>query len=191
MSPVEGTHAPKTQVDWAAVERDYRAGSLSNVQIAATHGCVESAIRWHAKRSGWTKDLSGAVRQATEARLLRADLRQPNAREDAQIVAEASETRASVVLTHRRDIAQLNALRLRLARKLAALVENDALVSLEELSDAQDVLESMARTVARLVPLERQAFGLAANAEPDAARLAPEERRARIAVLQAQLSGKC
>ncbi|CAH2606428.1 conserved protein of unknown function (plasmid) [Rhodovastum atsumiense] len=158
-SPDGGARAPgRKQIDWEAVEREYRTGTFSTRQLAAKHGCAEGAIRWHAKKGGWQKDLTEAVRRETDARLLRADLRTTNAREDAQIVSDAAETRVAVVLRHRRSVARDNERLEKLATKLDALIEGAE--GIAGVGAAQDILESMARTRAKLIPLERQAFGL-------------------------------
>lgn len=51
-----------TGVDWEAVERDYRAGQLSNRALAAEHGISESAVRKEAKKHGWIKGEAHAIR---------------------------------------------------------------------------------------------------------------------------------
>lgn len=42
-------------IDWAAVERDYRAGVMSNREIARWHGLSETAIRKKAKAEVWVR----------------------------------------------------------------------------------------------------------------------------------------
>lgn len=43
------------KVDWGAVEKDYRAGKLSNRQIAEKHSIAESYVRKKAAERGWEK----------------------------------------------------------------------------------------------------------------------------------------
>lgn len=43
------------KVDWAAVEREYRANKMSNRQIAARHGISEAYVRKRAKEEGWDR----------------------------------------------------------------------------------------------------------------------------------------
>lgn len=47
--------AKQRGTDWAAVEADFRAGKLSNVQIANKFGVTEGAIRKRAKAGGWVR----------------------------------------------------------------------------------------------------------------------------------------
>jgi uncharacterized protein YjcR len=42
-------------IDWPAIERDFRAGSMSNRQLADWYSISEGAIRKRAKKEGWTK----------------------------------------------------------------------------------------------------------------------------------------
>lgn len=98
------------QPDWEAIERAYRAGSLSIRAIAEKHGTKEGTIRSRAKKHGWQRDLTQQVKSATQAKLSRADSRKTvthdKVREDAQIVEEASDAAAAVVLAHRTVLAQ-------------------------------------------------------------------------------------
>ena len=98
---------PKTtrkKYDWEAIEREYRAGQLSIREIGKKHGPTDSAIRQKAKKEGWSRDLTQDVQKRTKDKLLRTELRTPNAQEDSAIVEEAAERGAEVVRSHRRDI---------------------------------------------------------------------------------------
>ena len=153
-------------IDWAAIERDYRTGTFSNRELAHRHGCTETAIRKRAKREGWEKDLSEEVRRATAAKLLRTEVRTqvrtPNAREDAAIIEDAAELRASIVTTHRRDLVQIHGLKRILAGRLADVLQgiDPEGPCLGEKESPGDLLERLSRVTARLIPLERQAHSL-------------------------------
>jgi hypothetical protein len=60
----------RPRVDWDAVDRDYRAGNLTVRELATKHGTNHATIVRLAKRLGLTRDLSDAVREATNARLI-------------------------------------------------------------------------------------------------------------------------
>lgn len=64
-APKEG----RKPVDWAAVERDYRTGSLTDRELGRLYGCSHTAVQKHAKAGGWQRDLSAAVRSAARAKL--------------------------------------------------------------------------------------------------------------------------
>lgn len=156
-------------VDWAACEKEYRTGTLSNRQLAEKFGCTEAAIRDRAKRYEWSRDLSDEVRKATNAKLLREELRRPIGEDaklaDEEVVRQAADVRVSVVQTHRKDIKSLASLTERLRNKADVLL-ND-ISDLKGLSDAVQAVEGLARTTAKLIPLERQAFNLDAAEDPD------------------------
>lgn len=45
----------KKPVDWAEIERDYRAGTMSIRELAAWYGISDTAIRKRAKKDGWER----------------------------------------------------------------------------------------------------------------------------------------
>lgn len=60
---------PRGQIDWEAVERDYRAGCLSVREIARKHGCDDKAVRRRAVELQWIRDLADKVRQRAAAKV--------------------------------------------------------------------------------------------------------------------------
>src|SRR5580658_7531176 len=60
----------RKSVDWEAIEREYRAGQLTVVEIGRQHGLSHSAINKRAKRDGWTRNLADRVRKEVSARLV-------------------------------------------------------------------------------------------------------------------------
>lgn len=105
----------RKQIDWEAVERDYRVGQLSLRALAAKHGTTPGAISKKAKKEGWTQDASQEVRERTRAALIKApaaeqETRGGNAvssagnaptREDIEV---AVQTNLAVISRHRKDI---------------------------------------------------------------------------------------
>jgi hypothetical protein len=134
--------------DLPAVERDYRAGQLSNREIARRHGRSESWVRKIAKENGWARDLAEAVRQRVREDLVREGIL---ANGDAEIVDEAAAIGVEVVRSHRRDIAKLR-------QAAAGLI--DELGRDLKITERSRVISDLAATMARLIPMERQAFGL-------------------------------
>lgn len=57
-------------IDWEAIEREYRAGQLSVVEIGRQYGLSHTAINKRAKRDGWTRNLADRVRKEVSARLV-------------------------------------------------------------------------------------------------------------------------
>ena len=60
----------RKSVDWEAIEREYRAGQLTVVEIGRQHGLSHTAINKRAKRDGWTRNLANRVRKEVSARLV-------------------------------------------------------------------------------------------------------------------------
>jgi len=89
-------------VDWDSVEPLYRAGILSNYEVAQQYAAdhkhsqtwkqtvAESAIRKKAKEKGWEKNLAGRIKERVREKLVRDDVRNANL-SDAEIVEQASE----------------------------------------------------------------------------------------------------
>jgi hypothetical protein len=167
--------------DLGAVERDYRAGQISHREIGRQHGRSESWVRKLAKREGWTRDLAGAVRHRVRESLVREGVRANQCEQmgvepsDAAIVDEAAAIGVAVVRSHRRDI---EALREAAAGLLGELFhshrppQTDAPPQADgppegvekwvpiPLIHRSRVICDLSAAMARLVPLERQAFGL-------------------------------
>jgi hypothetical protein len=152
-----------TSPDLTIVEAHYRAGQISHREIGRQHGRSESWVRKLAKRNGWTRDLAGAVRNRVRESLVREGSRQSELMgvkpSDAAIIDEAAAIGVAVVRSHRHDI---NALRVAAVELLAQVqweIGNPQAVPLK-ITDRSRVIADLSAVMARLVPLERQAFGL-------------------------------
>lgn len=110
--------------DWEAIERDYRAGSLTLRAIASQHGITEGAIRKRAKKDSWARDLTVRVQEAVRSELVRKTVRTADQATEDQIVSEAAERGVLVVLQHRKHISGLRMLTDTLAEQLAGAVGN-------------------------------------------------------------------
>ncbi|VVQ19981.1 hypothetical protein [Pseudomonas fluorescens] len=125
------------QPDWEAIERAYRAGSLSIRTIAERHGVSDTAIRKKAKALGWARDLSDQVRKEVRSKLVRGEVRNDqgaNCELDAEIIEEAAEEGAQVVRSHRRDI--------RKATNLANLLMDDLLSTIQRREEIEEDIEA-------------------------------------------------
>ena len=147
------------QPDWEAIERAYRAGLLSIRAIADKFGSNEGTIRSRAKKHGWQRDLTEQVRTATQGKLSRTASRsgvtQDDMREDAEIIEEASDAAASVVLAHRSGLAQWRG------------IANKLCVALAEMEVTEDNHDKFARSLnagvdaqLKVIKGERQAYNL-------------------------------
>ena len=160
-----------TPPDWPAIERYYRAGTLSIREIARQHGVSDTAIRKQVKKAGWTKDLSARMRTQVRESLVRDGSRKCELAgikpSDAAIVDEAAAIGVEVVRSHRRDIARLREAAGGLLDELGLRgppaewqLSGEQGPILLKVTDRSRVMSDLSAVMARLIPLERQAFGL-------------------------------
>ncbi len=104
----------RKQMDWEAIERDYRMGQLSLRALASKYETTPSTISRRAKRDGWVQDASAEVRERTRAALLVNEERNTerntvaskrNTPTQADIEV-AVQTNVQVISRHRKDIGQ-------------------------------------------------------------------------------------
>ena len=161
--------APDT--DWDAIEAKFRAGQLSIKAIGHQHGISDTAIRGRVKALGWTRDLSEAVRHRVRESLIREGVRSNELAgvtpSDAAIIDEAAAIGIAVVRSHRSDIDRLRKAATGLIDELGLRgppaewqLSGEKGPMLMKVLDRSRVLSDLAAIMARLIPLERQAFGL-------------------------------
>ena len=151
----------RRKVDWDAVERDYRATSLTLRELAAKHGCGHSAIANRVTRNGWTRDLSGAVRSATSTMLIEAAV-SGGVTKAVQDVTNAVLVTASVntqvILSHRTRLAALHEAVDAAKHKLMQL--GDEVSDIREAATFVQAVGNLAGATKTLIEQERKAFGL-------------------------------
>lgn len=172
--------------DWEAVERDYRAGLLSIREIGRQHDLSDTAIRKRAREGNWERDLEQRVKAAARAKLARAEaVAQASAMvttdpiSEREIVQHAASVVVDVVRQHRRQLSQGRALVDALFEQLAeaivcrdeieATIDDDESVSPQRklqmlkavsLPAHATILRDLSGALQRLIPLEREAFGI-------------------------------
>lgn len=160
----------KKVIDWEAIEREYRAGQFSVVEIARQHKISHTAIQKRSKRDGWKRDLTDKVRREIKSRMV-AEVAGEVAGEVAPEVAESNARQAvdvaaargiAVLREHRGDIARLRRIAAELARRLEERVMNGPgeLECIGDKESLSDMLEKLSRVGTRVTQLERQAFNL-------------------------------
>lgn len=182
-----GTAVPgKRRTDWEAVERDYRTDKFTLRELAKKHDANHATIARRAEREGWTKDLTGAIRKATNARVIsetvqqKCDTAQQNATDT---VLAAAEVNTRVILGHRTGLKAITDIKRTLLDQiqqaaallpdLAEVVEmvrkpddnsidraNDALRKAMSRSALVDDLKKLADVDEKVRKGEREAFGL-------------------------------
>lgn len=164
--------AKPKDVDWVAVERDYRAGVLTNTAIGGKYGISHTAVGKRAKAEGWTRDLSKRIEAEREAKVSRsmvsAKVSEQRAATDTQLVEATAEAQKNVILEHRQDLRASRDLVKRLLMELAAQTMTPEMIAL--LADAHLALKADAdgkcdeKAVAKLVEAWMKALGLSDRA---------------------------
>ena len=149
----------RKQIDWEAVEVQYRAGIRSLKDIGKEFDVSDAAIIKRARRDGWERDLSAKIRAKAEAKVSAAAVsaevsEQAKANEREVIEANAAMQR-DVILTHRSDLQRL--------RSRAADYEAELSECADDLGKRVSILRQLADTQKSIIGLERQAFGIDAD----------------------------
>ena len=181
----------KRRADWEAIERDYRTGRFTLRELETKYEVNNSTISRRADKHGWTQDLSTAIKQATNAKLIQSivaaecSTAQQNA---ADTVLAAAEVNKQVILGHRKGLQELTSVKRALLDQiqqaaallpdLAEVIEmvrkpddngidraNDALRKAMSRSALVDDLKKLADVDEKVRKGEREAFDL--DLDPD------------------------
>jgi hypothetical protein len=155
----------RSRVDWDAVERDYRTTQLTLRELEKKHGITNSRIAQKAKELNWSRDLWPAIRQATDALLIQAEVSKELSKQAEQVtqtlsttVITAAEIKAAVVMRHRERLEAL-ARDAEIAReKLMAL--NQTITDVKDATTLVSAVEAAVRTEKILIEQERKAHRL-------------------------------
>ncbi len=136
----------KKPLDVEALERDYRTGNFTDRELGEKYGVSHTAIQNRARRNGWQKDIAGAVRNLTAARLIEAEVAKVANNEVAkrvakqvanavpatiEVVAAMAEVNSAVILRHRTGLRKIGELR------------DKMLAEIEAISDAPELFEQL------------------------------------------------
>lgn len=129
--------AEKKRTDWDAVERDFRAGVLSNREMADRHGCSEGMVRKKAKALGWVKDLGAKVAAKADdlmrKQVARAERTPENIATEREIIETNAEAIVSVRMSHRTNVKRATGIVLKLLDELD--IQTDNVELFEQLGD--------------------------------------------------------
>ena len=177
----------KTAVDWIQIEVDFRAGIKPLRLIGEENGITHGAINKRAKRDGWVRDLGAKIRAQADAKVSKAavsgEVRAHRMVTERQVVDSNVDLQVSIRLSHRTDIQRVKSLLLMLLAEAEHQGANVALYQeLGEVLAAPDekgqdklgeiyrkamslpsrvgVLKQITETLALLIKLEREAFGI-------------------------------
>lgn len=177
----------KPATDWEGIEREYRAGQISEAAIARQFGVSRAAIQKRAKKNNWSRDLTEKVRQEVAARLVAEGL-QPQ--REAATVEQAATRGVQLVLGHRSGLARLRTIAEKLAgqldadsddiKEIEAAIEDETagdksgerrarMLKAVSLGSRAGIAQQLSQVLKNLIPLERQAFNLdEKGSDPDA-----------------------
>lgn len=160
--------------DWDAIRRDYRTGKFTLRELEAKHGVANSSIQRKITQDKqkdptlWQQDLTEAVRQATNARLMQELVsNEVSAGQQAVSVAvlAAAEVNANVIGKHRKRLQEITeAAEVAKARVLEMLASADKPSEVVALTGA---IEGLARLTKTVIDKEREAHGITGDEKPD------------------------
>lgn len=128
----------KPVIDWAMVEKHFRAGMLSLREIAKSvdDTVTEGAIRKRAKKDGWTRNLAAKIAQKAEDLVRKEVVRTPSTQltpaSEMQVIEANAELQYRIRMEHRQDIGRTKSLFQKLLHEL------------EQITDHQDLYEEIA-----------------------------------------------
>jgi len=167
----------KKDVDWDAIETDYRAGIKTLRKMGEEHGIANNTILKRAKTRGWDRDLSARIQLAADARVSKAQVSEEVSKQriisEKEIVEANAEAIARVIEGSRKQIANSDE-RVKLLHDKFKAAEYSGAYELGDLTDihakltaAEKVALDMRWKVWRLDAVEK-AQAAASSAVPDA-----------------------
>lgn len=147
------------KVDWEAVEIDYRVGIMTLRAIGEAHGISHVAVQKRAKAEGWTRNLSAKIKAKAEGLVTKAAVttRVTKATEK-QLVDAGAKLHASILLTHRKEIAESRAIVRKLLLELRRATKKQ-----HDLPSRAVIAQRLVNAQAVLIEKERQAYGVGGN----------------------------
>jgi predicted DNA-binding protein YlxM (UPF0122 family) len=177
--------ARRSDIDWEMVQRLYVAGQLSIREIAKKCGINPSSITENAKKNGWTRNLAGAIKELTKAKIAQIDVQdlvdqsihesvQKSAQTIQKAIESASDVQAGVIVRHRNEIRKLSEQASRLDELINAMLdatsptrqeanESGEQVVVLNVTDVLKITQAHKNAVdsrSKIFDKERQAYGI-------------------------------
>lgn len=175
------------QIDWEAVERDYRAGVMTLRAIGEEYGVSHVAVKKRADKEGWARDLAAKIKAKADALVTKAAVTKEVTSErklaDQEVVEANAQLQADIILAHRSDIQRSRRVAMSLLDELEELTGNrelfaelgellrseddkgqdrlnDLYMKIVAMPGRVDSMKKLADTLKVLVTAEREAFGI-------------------------------
>lgn len=168
---------PKPKADWSAIERDYRTGKYTLRELAAKHGSDHGLISRKAKKLAWAQDLTVAIKQATNSKLVTALITKKVNNEQQKtvdVVLAAAELNASIIQSQRARLTSLTEAVESAQHKVLAF--GDTVGDIREAATFAQAVGNLAAATKTLIEQERKAYSL------DDAPVVPEEAQRTVKV---------
>lgn len=159
------------EVDYIGIEREYRAAQMAIPDICAHFGIDRAKLNHLVTKYGWTRNLRKEVLSATEEAVLRRTAGPTTSDDHQTFVEKAGERTADVIMSHRKDIAELRSIASKFRDRLVKLIGDDDCdedvkvhpLDIKLLGRSQGSLDGLVRLTdaySRIIQMERQAIGL-------------------------------
>jgi hypothetical protein len=138
--------AKAADADWGAIERHYRAGLLSENEIARQYGVSRPGLKKRAEKEGWVRDTSHKVDAATKEKIrlqvatdrVAGQLPLATKLDEKAVVDAYSDAAAAVDNDQRADVRKALAIQRSMLEELEKLTRPDLMHFLEEMAEALD-----------------------------------------------------
>lgn len=154
--------AKAKQVDWEAVEIDVRAGMLTYVQMGEKHKVSPGRIAQKKTQLGWTRNIADKIKAKTEEKLnaaaINAKLNPRKKASEAAMIEAGAKLHASILLTHRTEIAEARAIVRKLLLELRRATKKQ-----HPLAERATIAQRLVNAQSTLIEKERQAYGVGGN----------------------------
>jgi len=156
----------RLKIDWDAVRRDYRTDRFTDIELAAKHNVTREAIGRRRKKEPdqWIKDLSQAIRDATDHALVTSVVSEDHSKITTTVLAVA-ELNKQVLLNHRDRLTGL--------ADAVEFAKNVIIRLSENVNDIKDAatlaqaINSLTTSTKNLIDKERENFKLNDAPPPD------------------------
>jgi hypothetical protein len=152
----------KRNIDWEAIEKEYRAGQISVCAIARQNGITETYVRKRAKKEGWERNLQDRIKKRVREKMVRVREPEKIPVSEETIVEEAASRTLQVIDVHRKVVVRrreaIEAVSDYMENTLQQLDTKELdIFAIKELSIIE---RNLAGAIDTLVGIERKAYGM-------------------------------